>query len=77
MITLKQGIDESLIGGNKAEPGGETAGDDDAGGLEDGEERVINIVHSHNLMKTALSFDEFKVWIKKYTKAYASEIFLT
>lgn len=77
MITLKQGIDESLIGGNKAEPGGETAGDEDAGGLEDGEERVINIVHSHNLMKTALSIDEFKVWIKKYTKAYASEIFLT
>jgi len=32
MISIKQGIDESLIGGNKAEPGGEGAGDDDAAG---------------------------------------------
>ena len=71
MITIKQGIDDSMIGGNKAEPGGEGGGDDDAGGVEDGEERVNNIVHSHQLVKTALTEAEFKAWIKKYMKAYA------
>lgn len=68
MISVKQGIDDSLIGGNKAEPGGEGGGDEDAGAIEDGEEKVINIVHSHNLIKTALTIDDFKVWIKGYSK---------
>ena len=42
--------------------------DEDGGGLDDGEERVINIVDAHNLIETNFTKKQYMVYIKGYMK---------
>eukprot|EP00341_Mesodinium_pulex_P013772 CAMPEP_0116939934 /NCGR_PEP_ID=MMETSP0467-20121206/33055_1 /TAXON_ID=283647 /ORGANISM="Mesodinium pulex, Strain SPMC105" /LENGTH=163 /DNA_ID=CAMNT_0004622355 /DNA_START=43 /DNA_END=534 /DNA_ORIENTATION=- len=42
--------------------------DEDGGGLDDGEERVINIVDAHNLTETSFTKKQYMVYIKGYMK---------
>lgn len=68
MVTESNDIDDALIGGNKAQGGGEGEVEDE--GVESSAATGINIVLTHKLVETGFPKDQFKVWLKDYMKKY-------
>ncbi|KJE89794.1 translationally-controlled tumor protein [Capsaspora owczarzaki ATCC 30864] len=68
-ISVKEGIDDSLIGGN-ASAEGEDADD----GAADGVKSVINVVYSHQLVETSFDKKSYTAYIKGYMKAIKAHL---
>lgn len=65
-IQIKNGIDESLIGGNASEnPEEEDKGD----GADDGAVSGINVVLAHKLVETSFDKASYTAYIKGYMKS--------
>lgn len=71
VVTETHDIDEALIGGNKAQGGGEGEVEDE--GVDSTASTGINIVLTHKLVETGFPKDQFKVWLKDYMKKYKHE----
>jgi len=60
--TMQDGIDDSLIGGNKSAEGGDE-------GTDDQSRKVLNIVHNHKLTETGFkNKKDYGLYIKDYVK---------
>jgi hypothetical protein len=66
-ITVKEGIDDSKIGGNASAEGGAEA-------LDDGTTTGINVVISHKLKQIDLRKKDYQGLIKKYMKSILEKL---
>ena len=62
-ISIKEGIDDSLIGGNAS-----AEGEDSEDGASDSVKTAINVVYSHQLVETSFDKKTYTAYIKGYMK---------
>nr|CCA62930.1 translationally controlled tumour protein [Fredericella sultana] len=77
-ITEKAGIDNSLLGANPSQGGGEggedDAGDDVGGQVDDATISGCNIVLANRLVKTSFTKKSFQVYVKDYMKSLKDQL---